>query len=202
MTVDHADHALLSEKALTLTIAARIREHLDQGGGTLEKLADFTGVEQKILRQIAKGERSPSIHLLWKIANALGVPFGSLLGAPAPAGATIIRKEKASVLSSCNGGFKSRALTSFGSHPLVEIYELTIAVGHTERSQAHAPGTTENIHVTKGALEITSGREPPYRLAEGDAVHFDADVPHSYANVGDTEAVAHLVLAYENFRGA
>ena len=179
-----------------------MRVHVAQGGGTLDRLANSTGVSPKTLNAIASGARAPSIELLWKIANALGVPFGSLIAAPARSGALVIRKSPDNVLSSRSGGFKSRALMAFGESPRVEIYELTLAPGFAEESQAHAPGTSENIVVTKGSIEIISGREPPYRLEEGDAIHFDADIPHSYRNIGEDEATAHLVLAYADIRSA
>ena len=202
MSAKHVEGPPVTEQDLTLVIAARLRSKTRQDGVTLEKLADFTGVEPDLLAAVANGRRAPSIDVLWKIANALGVPFGSLIATPRRGGAALIRKTDANVLASSDGAFRSRALTAFGFKPRVEIYELTIAPGHLENSQAHAPGTSENILVVSGQLEIVSGREPAYRLQPGDAIHFDADVPHSYRNLGTDEIVAHLVLAYEDIRDA
>jgi quercetin dioxygenase-like cupin family protein/lambda repressor-like predicted transcriptional regulator len=202
MNARHVEGPPVTEQDLTLVIAARLRAKIRQDGGTVAQLADFSGLEPDLLETIASGQRAPSIDVLWKIANALGVPFGSLVATPRRGGAAIIRKSDENVLSSSDGAFRSRALTAFGLRPRVEIYELTIAPGHFEQSQAHTPGTSENILVVRGALEIITGREPPYIIGEGDAIHFDADVPHSYRNIGDEEAVAHLVLAYEDIRGA
>jgi transcriptional regulator with XRE-family HTH domain len=202
MNARHAEGPPVTEQDLTLVIAARLRARILQDGGSLEKLADLSGLDIDLLQSIVRGQRAPSIDLLWRIANALGVPFGSLIATPRRGGAAIIRRNDHNVLASSNGAFKSRALTAFGIDPRVEIYELSIAPGHIERSQAHAPGTSENIIIIEGALEVVSGREPPYRLNAGDAIHFDADVPHSYKNIGEGEARAHLILAYENIRGA
>jgi quercetin dioxygenase-like cupin family protein len=47
-----------------------------------------------------------------------------------------------------------------------------------------------------GAVEISTAKERPVTLAEGDAVLFEADVPHSYSNLGSTEAVLYLVMTY------
>ncbi len=200
MNSKHVEGPPVTEQDLTLVIAARLRAKIRQDGVTLEKLADFTGVEPDLLTAVADGQRAPSIDVLWKIANALSVSFGSLIATPRRGGAAIIRKTDANVLASSDGAFRSRALTAFGFKPRVEIYELTIAPGHLEKSQAHAPGTSENILVVRGELEIVSGREPAYLLHPGDAIHFDADVPHSYRSIGDEEVLAHLVLAYEDIR--
>jgi quercetin dioxygenase-like cupin family protein len=201
MNAKHVQGPPVTEQDLTLVIAARLRARLRQEDGALARLADVANVDADLLGSIVNGQRAPSIDVLWKIANALDVPFGSLIATPNRGGAAVIRKSDANILMSSDGAFRSRALTSFGYKPRVEIYELTIARGHFEQSQAHAPGTSENILVVRGALEIITGREPPYRLDTGDAIHFDADVPHSYRALGDEEAVAHLVLAYEDLRG-
>jgi transcriptional regulator with XRE-family HTH domain len=200
MNAKHVEGPPVTEQDLTLVIAARLRAKIRQGGVTLERLADFTGVEPDFLNAVANGQRAPSIDVLWRIANALGVSFGSLIATPRRGGAALIRKTDANVLASSDGAFRSRALTAFGLKPRVEIYELTIAQSHLEQSQAHAPGTSENILVVRGSLEIVTGREPAYRLEPGDAIHFDADVPHSYRNIGEDEVLAHLVLAYEDIR--
>ncbi|MCW2318183.1 transcriptional regulator, XRE family with cupin sensor [Rhodoblastus acidophilus] len=196
MNAKHAEGPPVTEQDLTLVIAARLRARLRQEAGALDKLAEAAGVPADRLEAIVNGQRAPSIDVLWKIANALNVPFGSLI-APAPRrGAAVIRKSDANVLTSSGGAFRSRALTVFGEAPRVEIYELTVAAGHREHSLAHAPGTSEDILVVKGELEIVAGREPAYRLGPGDAIHFDADVPHAYCALGAEEVIAHLVLAY------
>jgi XRE family transcriptional regulator, regulator of sulfur utilization len=192
----HVEGPPVTEQDLTLITAARLRARLRQEDGALEKLADFAGVDEEQLRAIVNGQRAPSIDVLWKIANALDVPFGSLIAPARRSGAAVIRKSDANVLVSSGGAFRSRALTVFGETPRVEIYELTIAPGHHEQSQAHAPGTSEDILVVQGELEIVAGREPPYRLGPGDAIHFDADVPHAYRALGAEPVIAHLVLAY------
>ncbi len=202
MSAKHVEGPPLTEQDLILVIAARLRARLRQEEGALEKLSDFTGVDADLLAAIVNGHRAPSIDLLWKIANALDVPFGALIAAPKRSGAAVIRKTEANVLVSSDGAFRSRALTSFGQNPRVEVYELTIQPHHFEQSQAHAPGTSENILVVRGELEIVTGREPAYRLGAGDAIHFDADVPHSYRALGEGDVLAHLILSYEDLRKA
>lgn len=111
-------------------------------------------------------------------------------------GTAVLLRADAKLLSSRNGKFTSRALFPFDGERKVEFYELRIAAGHIEKAEAHAPGTVENIVVVRGALEIRAGRESPHSLAEGDAIVFDADVPHTYHNTAELEAVAYLVMTY------
>jgi quercetin dioxygenase-like cupin family protein len=50
--------------------------------------------------------------------------------------------------------------------------------------------------VIRGAVEIAVGREAPVALGEGDAIVFEADVPHRYRNLSSTETVLGLVMTY------
>jgi quercetin dioxygenase-like cupin family protein len=63
---------------------------------------------------------------------------------------------------------------------------------HTEAGTRRAPGTTVNLVVSEGTLEV-SVHEQRQLLATGDAIVFDADQPHSLRNPGDTEARAFRV---------
>ena len=71
-----------------------------------------------------------------------------------------------------------------------------LAPHHRENAEPHAPGTRENLVVASGAVEITAGKDRPHTLAEGDAILFEADVPHSYRNLGASEAILYLVMTY------
>ena len=64
-----------------------------------------------------------------------------------------------------------------------------------ERADAHAPGTIENLVVERGVLDLTVGEEQ-HRLAAGDAIVFEADVPHVYRNPEQSETVMYLVMTY------
>jgi len=149
-----------------------------------------------MLGQIETGKSTPTISLLWKIATALDVPFANLLAAQTASGTAVLRSEEAKVLSSSDGRFSSRALFPFDGERRVEFYELRLAPNHREDADAHAPGTKENLIVVKGVVEIGTAQTRPVTLGEGDAILFEADVAHSYRNLGSTEAVIYLVMTY------
>jgi quercetin dioxygenase-like cupin family protein len=149
-----------------------------------------------MLGQIETGKSTPTIGLLWKVATALNVPFASLIATEDAHGPFVLRRKAAKLLSSNQGQFTSRALFPFDGERQVEFYELRLAPLHREDAEAHASGTRENLVVAKGALELTAGAERPVILTEGDAILFEADVPHSYRNLGTEEAVLFLVMTY------
>jgi XRE family transcriptional regulator, regulator of sulfur utilization len=180
------------------SIGDRLRVMMLRQGRSFETLAAFSGLGKKKLDAVAMGEVAPTINLLWKIANALGVPFGSLIPLPQSRGASVLRKAAKRVISSSDGGLTSRALLPHDSERPVEFYELTIAPDHIATSEAHGAGTRESIVVVHGSVEITVGKEPSQRLEEGDAMIFEGDVPHSYRNLGSSEALLYLVMSYIN----
>ncbi len=177
------------------TVAANIRRLRLQQGLSVERLAALSGVARVILLSIEQAGAIPTIDAVWKVAKVLGVPFSSILSESQGAGTTVLRRAETKPLTSPDGRFTSRALFPLHGERLVEFYELRLAPGAEEAAEAHAPGTTENIVVVRGGVEIVTA-DGPHALEEGDAILFDADAPHIYRNPGDTDAVLHLVMAY------
>ncbi len=182
---------------LAATVAARLKRLIARRGGSSERLAELSGIDSEELSRIQSGEAAPTIGHLWRIANALGVPFGSLVASEERQGVFVIRKNQAQRISSSGGAFFSRALYPYDSQRPVEFYHVVIGPSHLERAEAHASGTKENIVVSKGSVEIVVGKESPVQLDEGDAIDFLADVPHSYRNLGVQPAVLYLVMSYD-----
>ena len=182
--------------ALSTILSGNLRRLRTQRGHSLDRLAKLSGVSRAMIGQIETGKSTPTISLLWKIATALDVPFATLLAAEATSGTAVLRRDEAKVLSSSDGRFTSRALFPFDNERRVEFYELRLAPNHREDAEAHAPGTKENLVVVSGKVEITSAHERPVILGEGDAILFEADVPHSYRNLVSQEAVLYLVMTY------
>jgi len=176
-------------------VGENLRRIRAERGLSLEKLAGLSGVSRAMLGQVELGQSTPTINVLWKIARALGLPFSALISSGAAPGATVLPAARAWILRSRDGAFTSRALFPMDRPRHVEFYELHLAKGATENADPHPPGTFENLVVANGAVEIELGSEVR-RLEEGDAIVFQADVPHAYRNVGATEATMYLVMTY------
>ncbi|ARN82812.1 helix-turn-helix domain-containing protein [Methylocystis bryophila] len=182
-------------------VAERLQRLINRKGRSYEKIADLSGLDVAELRRIGHGEEAPTIAHLWRIANALGVPFGSLIASKESSGLLVMRKIETPALRSGDGGFVSRALYPYDSQRPIEFYHVTIGASHIERSEAHPPGTKETLVVARGSIEVIVGREAPVQLDEGDAVDFLADAPHSYRNLGVVPAIVYLVMSYETLTG-
>lgn len=186
-----------AEGAVAATIAKRLRQLIAQKGHSFERLAELSGIDPAELLRIEEGAVTPTINHLWRIANALGIPFGSLVASTGRRDVLVVRNNQRQSVTSHDGNFKTRPLFPDDSARPVEFYEIEIAPGHRHHVEAHAPGTKENLVVANGSLEVTVGREAAQTLMAGDAIDFLADVPHTYRNLHSEPVVAYLVISYE-----
>ena len=180
---------------LAPVVGANLRRLRTRRGLSLERLAQISGVSRAMLGQIELGQSAPTITVLWKIARALEVTFSALISARTQSGALVLRSSESKILTSKDRSFSSRALFPFDEPRRVEFYELRLTAGAVEDADAHPPGTTENLVVTAGQVEIDVSGDT-HKLEAGDAILFEADTPHAYRNSGKTEAVMYLVMTY------
>jgi len=180
---------------LAPVVGTNLRRLRTRRGLSLERLAHSSGVSRAMLGQIELGQSAPTINVLWKIARALEVTFSALISSRTQSGALVMRSAESKLLTSKDRSFSSRALFPFDEPRRVEFYELRLTGGGVEQADAHPPGTSENLVVTQGVVEIDSGGET-HRLETGDSILFEADSPHAYRNPGKTDAVMYLVMTY------
>jgi transcriptional regulator with XRE-family HTH domain len=185
----------LASSDLSPIVGANLRRLRGRRGLSLEKLAHASGVSRAMLGQIELGQSAPTINVMWKIARALDVTFSALISSRSAGGTKVLRKEGSKLLSSHDGSFISRALFPFDEPRRVEFYELTLKARKREDADPHPAGTVENLTVIRGQVEIRAAGET-HLLASGDSILFEADVPHSYVNAGDEDAVMYLVMTY------
>jgi transcriptional regulator with XRE-family HTH domain len=198
---DHLEAAAAAAGSdLTPVVGANLRRLRSQRGLSLEKLSKASGVSRAMLGQIELGQSAPTINVLWKISSALGVPFSGLISARQEGGLQVMRADAAKLLTSHDGAFSSRALFPFDSPRRVEFYQLTLRPGAVEKADAHNPGTVENLVVAQGAVEIEAGGKREV-LGTGDAIVFEADVPHVYRSKASGETVMFLVMTYADTVG-
>src|SRR5512138_2204332 len=185
---------------LTHTVGKNLKRLRAERGLSLEKLSRVSGVSRAMLGQIELGQSAPTINVAWKIATALGVPFSALLSERTEGGLHVLKAAESKKLTSHDGRFISRALFPFDERRRVEFYELTLKPGGVEQAHAHNPGTIENLVVSQTQLEMDVGgrREA---LGTGDAIVFEADVPHVYRNLAGGETVMYLVMVYADVVG-
>lgn len=58
-----------------LNIGQRLKAARQNRNMTLDGLAEITGVSKPMLGQIERGQSSPTVNTLWKIATGMKIPF-------------------------------------------------------------------------------------------------------------------------------
>lgn len=164
---------------------------------SLDELSRQAGVSKSMLSQIERNQANPTVAVVWRLANALGVAVGDMLGEarpPAPAIETVPAHHLPS-LKSPDGLCELRILGPIELAGQFEWYELAMAAGGALESQAHEPGSREHITVLTGLVEVRSGTETT-RLRHGETARYAVDQAHAIRNVGKGAASALLVVQH------
>ena len=165
---------------------------------SLDELSRKAGVSKSMLSQIERAQANPTVAVVWRLANALGVPMGELLaGAPRPGAPaiTLVPVHGTPSLRNPDGSCELRILGPIELAGQFEWYALSLQVGGALESQAHEPGTREHLTALTGAIEVEAGDETQ-RLRHGETARYAADRPHAIRNVGKTPASAWLVVVH------
>jgi len=165
---------------------------------SLDELSRKAGVSKSMLSQIERAQANPTVAVVWRLANALGVPMGELLGgtpAPSAPAISLVPVHATPSLRSPDGLCELRILGPIELAGQFEWYQLSLQVGSALESQAHEHGTREHLTAMSGALEVCTGEERQ-RLKIGETARYAADRPHSIRNIGKTAASAWLVVVH------
>lgn len=174
-------------------IGARVRQHRNSRGWTLDELASRSGVSRRQLVTIEGGDANPSIATLLRLSEALGIGLPTLVDMQRPNASTITPAGQAPVLWTGPHGGQAELVAGTEPPDVVELWDWTLYPGEQHRTEAHTPGTRELIHVLEGHIELTIG-EHTDRLDTGDAATFHGDLPHGYANPTDATSPARFSL--------
>lgn len=161
---------------------------------TQEVLAKHSGVPRSTIANLESGDGNPSLAILIKVANALGVPIDELLASPR---AKVRQWSQKELVAHQNG-------QGVGMRPLVPepvpqelLMVMDFAPDSAMRGAPHLPGTREYFTCLDGRVSIVVAGDR-YELEPGDVLAFPGNVPHSYRNADaqrDARGVSVVVLA-------
>ncbi|TDW32946.1 XRE family transcriptional regulator [Rhizobium azibense] len=165
-------------------------------GWSLDKTAERTGVSKAMLGQIERGESTPTVATLWKIATGLRVPMTALLEPDREEGDVLLLRDARRLRVRPSEEGMQRALlfpyeTRFG----FELYELTFAPDFESISEPHDIGVVEHVTVLRGEIELLVEDEWR-RVEQGQSLRFPADRRHGYRNRTQSETVVMDLIHY------
>lgn len=163
---------------------------------SLDKASQKTGVSKAMLGQIERGESSPTLNTLWKIAQGFELSFSQLMANLMPDQGIGDSQPFAPHAS----GLAVKALIPYDPQMKAELLELTLSPGCLRESAPHEAGVREHIILLQGKLSIQANGQWQ-ALAAGQVFEFMADQPHAYRN-DDAEAAAlfHNLIFYPQGR--
>lgn len=178
-------------------IAERLRALRQGRGWSLDRAAQATGVSKAMLGQIERGESSPTVATLWKIAAGFDTSFSALLeDAPADDG-VLLRSSAGGDWPTDDGSIQVRSLFPYDPALGFEFFVIELQGGACHQSVPHAAGVIEHVIPVSGSLEVcVDGRWQSVGCGEG--LRFAADRPHAYRNTGRAPALFHNLIHYRS----
>ena len=190
-----ATAAPLSEK---LDVGRRVRALRDAMSLSLRDLAERSGVSAQMLSQVERGETSPTLSVAARIASGLELTLSQLLRLDESDGVVIVRAKERLGGGARRSGHAYEVVTPPvpGQRAEVALHTLAggAATGGPGDPPMHEPGSRETALVLDGGLRLVCDGAA-HDLAEGDAVTFDADLPHHFENPGADETRFLAVIA-------
>ncbi len=160
---------------------------------SLDQLARQSGVSKSMLRQIEIERSSPTISVLWKIANGLRVPFSSLLTKRHTLMEVADFTSGGSVRSG-KRGYRLFPLVAFQPERPLEIYYTEMDAGVRFEGEPHQGHARETLLVLDGSVEVSVGGGTSSAHA-GQLLQFPAGEPHRYTNPG--KGMARLIMTID-----
>lgn len=184
-------------------IGERIQEFRKEQEMSERELAKKAEVSQGYISQIEHNSIVPSMNVLLKISNALGVSFASLAAEEdKPLEITVITKENRTKIKFADVNTEYEFLTPFGRDrdkaTQIEMIHYTLKPkSWGSCSVMLHPESAECSVVLNGKLEYHIGSDI-YELEEGDCIYVPPNTEHQLYNPGDSDmtAVAILTPAY------
>ncbi|WP_293574732.1 XRE family transcriptional regulator [Phaeobacter sp.] len=167
------------------SITLNLRDIRTSAGLSLSRAAEVTGVSKAMLGQIERGESSPTIATLWKIAKGFHLPLSALIG---EAAVPVLSETGDRVFRSVQfpGSIAVKMVFPFDPALGAETFHVTLRPGQCHQSQPHDTGVTEEVFVLEGAMEVLRGGDW-VALQTGQGLRFAADQAHGYRS-GDSGA--------------
>jgi transcriptional regulator with XRE-family HTH domain len=171
-----------------------LREAMDL---SLRDLAERCGVSAPMLSQVERGETSPTLAVAARIAAGLELTLSQLLRLDEGDGVSVVRAGDR-LAGGRGNGHRYEVLTPAlpGQRAEVSLHTLApkAATGGPGDPPMHEAGSRETAIVLAGRTTLVCDGVA-HELAEGDAVTFDADLPHHFENPGRGEARFMSVIA-------
>jgi transcriptional regulator with XRE-family HTH domain len=173
-------------------LARNLRRLRDARGLSQQRLSDLSGVPRATWANLESGGANPTLSVLTRVAETLGVSIEELIGPPRSA----CRKYSPGELpTKTRTGVTVRQLLP-DALPGLQLERMALPPGRVMVGVPHTPGTREYLTCEAGQVELVVGGDT-WTLTPGDVLVFRGDQRHSYRNPGDSEAIAYSAVVLD-----
>lgn len=176
----------------TSRLGQTLRMLREQAGLSISGLARITDLSKTSISNIEMGSANPSLETMWRLAGALGVTLGTLLGERSSSAPHVIRSHEGAAFAAASG-VRGRILSTTRREHRAEVLELVFEGAIEHESLAHVSGAEEFLICTEGSIEAGPIGEEVL-LQQGDAVWFSGDRQHRYVTTAPARAI--LLMIY------
>lgn len=149
---------------------------------TQTELASMAKIPRATLANMESDNSNPSITLVIKVANALGVSIDDLITNRPSAYVTKVKRKDMPVMHADNGRFISTRTSPISTQNL-QINDMSMMPGCYSKGLPHPEGSHELFLCLEGTATIEIQGEK-FLVEAGDLLYFQGHLPHCYGNDG------------------
>jgi transcriptional regulator with XRE-family HTH domain len=189
-----AEQADSSEARMRAVLGKRVRQARSSRGLTAHQLAELTGVTRSFISQIERGQASPSVTTMYRIAHALGLSLGDLFDIERPSVGAVLEPADWHVYDYGHHDGVD-AILALDPERRYELIWTRFPPGLQPNPLSHA-AEVQIVFVLSGEIDLLiDGKR--HRLYERCTIMFDGRTPHAWSNHTEepTEILAFLTPA-------
>lgn len=192
-SASRAELAASFKSGTSKSVSSGIRAARRRRGLSLGALAAQIDLDKGYLSRLERGEKTPSIEALLRIADALGVQVSQLFGEQNDEEAiTVVRGGDQAEPSEALGTLTQVLIPSSSTRRLSAFF-LEPSKDREIHRHAEHPGD-ELLYVLAGSIEI-SFTDRLVTLSQGDCVYFDGHLRHHIRSKGRNRARVLVIVA-------
>jgi transcriptional regulator with XRE-family HTH domain len=174
-------------------IGAKLRRLRLRKSMGLQELSRHTGLSPALLSKLERDVMHPTLPTLLRIAMVFSVGLDYFfVPEPKPVLEIVRKSERMRFPDSPDAkplAYYFESLDFPVPRPALNAYLAEFEPVEEKARRPHEHAGVEFLYLMSGRLRIQVGGEQ-HELAEGDAIYFDASVPHSYSRIGPNKATA------------
>ncbi len=183
-------------KNLNVTISTNLKLLRQKNGWSLDVASKKTGVSKAMLGQIERGESSPTISILWKIANGFETSFSYFIeDAVANKKSTLYRKSDLIKVHSRDDKIRVTPIFSYDKKLGFEVFIIELLPNSKHLSPPHHGNIIEHVIATYGPMEVLVD-SIWHKIKKNEGLRFNANQPHGYRNTSGKKIAFYNIIHY------